>query len=1305
MSDDPRVEQLLDELCDSHATPEDVCGSCPELLPVVRERWRQLRRVEAEVDGLFPGPPEPGAGGPPSAHDATALPRIPGYEVEAVLGRGGMGVVYKARHPRLNRAVALKMLLAGPYAGPGELERFLREAETVAGLRHANIVQVHEAGDVDGRPYFTMEFVEGGSLAQKVAGTPQAARQAAALVAAVAEAVHAAHQRGIVHRDLKPGNILLTADGTPKVTDFGLARRLESGGGITESGALLGTPSYMAPEQAEGRSRDVGPATDVYALGAILYESLTGRPPFRAETAAATVQQVLASDPVPPSRLNPRVPRDLETICLKCLNKEPHRRYTSAQELSDDLRRFREGKPVRARPVGVAERTVKWARRRPAAALLIAALSLMVGSVLAIGLWLRQQEEDRQAAKTQQEGQARQAIETARIRSEDSRLKEQWPEAILILTEASTHLADAHSPGLEERLRRALSDCRTAADLERVRENSPFELDGFSYYRKRATAFQAAFGRAGLEIGKDVGPVADYVRASAIRAQFVDALDDWALAAFMLNDVPLLKRLLTVAQSADPEPRWRDRFRDPTIWHDQEPLLRLAADAFDGPPLPSGHQLALLALLLRRAGANGQGLQLLGEASRREPGNFWLNVEMGVGLVLEDRHRDAVAYYRAALAVRPDNARTYLGLGEALWNAGQTDEALAAYRRMAELAPGNRSTFFLLVRDLAQSARWVEAQDECRRAFDADPTDYLPPYTLAQFLVQQQRDEDAIVLLRKAAGTGVRNGDVYSYLARACIRTDRHEEAVKAWRKATELIPMDEEFHRSLARELNAVGRPGEAIAELQSAIAKLESEFAKHPMAVAGAVPTTAILYPELGALLRGRSRPKEAAAAFQKAADLDRSNSAAWDGLAASLLDQGQFAEARAATERLLGLPATEAARRAQRRQLDLCDTLLAVEADLTAILADKERPTKVATQRALAEWCLKHRRLPATAARFYDAALSAQPSLADDREVGNRFHAACAAALAGCGVGEDALKLDDRRRALLRRQALDWLTAEYDAWAERHRLGKSGDRTTAATAVRAWYQNKDLAGARDERALAAFAPDERRAWQALWAKVAELAARDPPAKLGQARAHVGRREWAKAAACYAEALDLEPTDDGELWFEYAACQQLAGDRAGYRRACAHMLARCGATPSVRPSLVARACTLAPDSAGDAVRARHLSEGELSSHGDTFWSLTEQGALRFRAGRFDESVPLFKRSLAADGRPGRAVLDWLWLSLAYRKSGKADEARRWLDKADSWLDQQGGRMPLESAPMGSHRHNWLEAQVLRQEAKALLR
>ena len=276
-------------------------------------------------------------------------------------------MVYKALHLRLNRPVAVKMLLSGQHASPDELERFLREAEAVARLHHPNIVNLYDVGEVEGKPYFTMEFIEGGSLARKLAEGPMPAREAAALVAQVTEAIERAHQSGIIHRDLKPGNVLLTADGTPKVTDFGLAR-LESDAGLTLSGVPVGTPSYMAPEQARGEKSAIGPATDVYALGAILYECLTGRPPFRAETSTATLQQVLAEEPVPPAQLNPRIPRDAETICLKCLEKDPRRRYVSAAALADDLHRFERGDPITARPLGRLERMVRWTRRHPAQA-------------------------------------------------------------------------------------------------------------------------------------------------------------------------------------------------------------------------------------------------------------------------------------------------------------------------------------------------------------------------------------------------------------------------------------------------------------------------------------------------------------------------------------------------------------------------------------------------------------------------------------------------------------------------------------------------------------------------------------------------------------------------------------------------------------------------------------------------------------------------------------------------------------------------------------------------------------------------
>src|SRR3954447_24367795 len=286
MDGDPRVRELLEELLDSEQTPEDVCRHCLELLPEVHRRWRRKCACDAELDALFLAPePHSPSGSPSSTPSSAELPRIPGYEVLEVVGRGGMGVVYRARHVRLDRPVALKMLLTGAHAGRESRERFLREARVGADLRHPNIVQVHDMGDQDGLPYFTMEFVEGGDLAQKLAGTPQPPRQAAELLATLAAAVQAAHRNWIVHRDLKPANVLLTADGTPKISDFGLARRLDGEADLTRTGIALGTPSYMAPEQAGGNPDAVGPATDVHALGAILYELLTGRPPFKSESA------------------------------------------------------------------------------------------------------------------------------------------------------------------------------------------------------------------------------------------------------------------------------------------------------------------------------------------------------------------------------------------------------------------------------------------------------------------------------------------------------------------------------------------------------------------------------------------------------------------------------------------------------------------------------------------------------------------------------------------------------------------------------------------------------------------------------------------------------------------------------------------------------------------------------------------------------------------------------------------------------------------------------------------------------------
>jgi WD40 repeat protein/Tfp pilus assembly protein PilF len=326
-------------------------------------------------------------------------PNIHGYEILGVLGWGGMGVVYRAWQHRLNRMVALKLVRAGAHASPQVLARVRVEAEAVARLQHPNIVQIHQVGQHAGCPFLVLELVDGPSLAQSLASTPQATPRAVELVELLARAIHSAHGQGVVHRDLTPANILLTADGVPKITDFGLAKIVIGGEGLrTQTGELLGTPSYMAPEQAASRHEAIGAATDVYALGAILYEMLTGRPPFKAESPLETIRQVVADEPVAPSRLRPKLPRDLETICLKCLRKEPAQRYASAAALADDLRRFLDGRPILARRSGAAERAWRWCRRNPglATACTTAAAAVVtlafVSTVMAATFWVQRDE-------------------------------------------------------------------------------------------------------------------------------------------------------------------------------------------------------------------------------------------------------------------------------------------------------------------------------------------------------------------------------------------------------------------------------------------------------------------------------------------------------------------------------------------------------------------------------------------------------------------------------------------------------------------------------------------------------------------------------------------------------------------------------------------------------------------------------------------------------------------------------------------------------------------------------------------------
>jgi serine/threonine protein kinase len=490
-----RVEELFHRAADLEPRDRAVlldteCGGDPELRTAVEELLEHddpFERTDAFIVSPVERAGQEPAGTLPGWTDPAVLPRPgpPGYELLEVLGQGGMGVVFRARQLSLDRPVALKMLSASTPVSAEQLVRFRAEADALARVQHPNVVQIYEVGECDGHPYLVMEYVAGPTLAHEVKGRPQPPRRAAELVRLLAGAVQAVHDCSIIHRDLKPANILLahrTRESaidsealvrfTPKIADFGLAKRLAASS-QTRTGAVWGTPSYMAPEQAGGRADLLGPATDIYALGAILYEILTGRPPFEGATVEETVSQVLAAEPISPAQLRPALPRDLVTIALKCLEKEPRRRYARAAELADELRRFLEGRPIRARPLGVAGRLWRWCRRRPLVAALTATSSLLaVALVTTVVVYesLLLEQTEHQLQSTQEEAAEQGSVaeeERGHLTARDHVLASEEEErgdvlaALLWLTDALRRDADHRDQEQRDRLAiaRALRHC------------------------------------------------------------------------------------------------------------------------------------------------------------------------------------------------------------------------------------------------------------------------------------------------------------------------------------------------------------------------------------------------------------------------------------------------------------------------------------------------------------------------------------------------------------------------------------------------------------------------------------------------------------------------------------------------------------------------------------------------------------------------------------------------------------------------------------------------------------------------------
>ena len=643
-------------------------------------------------------------------------PVLPGYVLLGELGRGGMGVVYQARQVGLNRLVAIKMILAAHHAGAHEVARFRKEAEAAARLQHPHIVQIYAIGEHAGLPYFSLEYVNGGSLAQRLNGAPQPPGEAAALVETLARAVHYAHTCGIIHRDLKPANILLQkseirnpksekhsevsdfgfrisdlelriSNSTPKVTDFGLAKQLDTAGSQTQSGAVMGTPSYMAPEQAAGEPRAIGPAADVYALGAVLYEMLTGRPPFRGTSAFDTLDQLRLQEPVPPRRLQPRLPRDLETICLKCLAKEPGRRYATAEGLADDLHRFLTGEPIRARRTRWWEHAWKWARRRPAlAALAVLNLGLLLALLVGGGVYQVRLRDALETATRQKElAEVRQARAVRNLEVAIGTAEAMWQRARMEGVDQSPAIR-----GLQKEM---------VQDVRRLYQELLTDKDNADPKIQRWISWgYAGLGRCATMLGNNEEAREEYQRARAVQEKLVadfpgvaEYRHDLAVTFFNLSDLDSSQGRFEAAE---------DSFRQ-------------AEKLFTSLPANVSRRTAIAVHRAINFHAFGRALSL-----NRKPAEA-LDWNTRALAILEPLYRD----YPDDAAVQKSLLYVLAIRGYTLGQLDRHEEALAAWDRARELEGRRDPTLisFLRARELAHVGRHAQATAEVRALAEREP--------------------------------------------------------------------------------------------------------------------------------------------------------------------------------------------------------------------------------------------------------------------------------------------------------------------------------------------------------------------------------------------------------------------------------------------------------------------------------------------------------------------------------------------------------------------------------------------------------
>ncbi|XZE45582.1 protein kinase domain-containing protein [Pirellulaceae bacterium SH467] len=769
-SQDDLILEIVDAICESKLSLEDACIQYPEHANSLRTRLRNIRKMETELDRWLPVHPQ--SSGPPPAL------RIPGYEILELIGLGGMGAVYKACQKSLNRIVAIKTLHAASMATTMERARFAREAEAVAAVDHPSVVKVFEFGECSGTPYFTMEYVLGSTLEAKLVPGPLPARQAAQLVSQLAKAVHFAHQQGVIHRDIKPSNVLLTETGEAKLSDFGLARLSRHNDSLTQAGTAIGTPRYMSPEQARGDSECIGVSTDIYSLGAVLFAALTSRPPFLANSNAEILSLVLYSEPVSPSVLVPKVPKELSAICVQCLRKVPNERYQSAALLADDLDRFLDGRATIAQPDTVLSSFVRCAKRNPGRSLTVCLLTIAVVLVVAMQI---------QLAVDRSEWNARKREEATRIAARaEAFLTEatlaleagKWQDAARQTTSAQSLTNSANSVLSQEFL--SISKwSKLGSDLEAVRLNALDVGNEQLDLTKAHDQYRSLFHVIGLEtLEGDHARLVRHIQSSPIALTLVGALDHWSTCAPGKENVQWLEELAMAINTRTRD--WRIAARSPAIFEDHSALERMLESA---PPSRIAVPY-LMSIEVRQACSEESRLRFLKAVQRFAPHDFWINLRLANTLMYFGKPQEAIGYYRAAEAIRSDASIVHNNLAVGLSTLKHYDEAVSHFKRAIDLEPGMESIRVRLLETLSESGRHAELLEQLPTLRERLPTD-AHLFTL-QGISREAIGEVRLAILSHAAAQEIDpfNKRVNREYRNCLIRDNQHNRASEVWEKS-----------------------------------------------------------------------------------------------------------------------------------------------------------------------------------------------------------------------------------------------------------------------------------------------------------------------------------------------------------------------------------------------------------------------------------------------------------------------------------------------------------------------------------------